>query len=89
MEPLTEIVEDGVNGLVVASDVIGYTKSGVQSHESRVHGLARALDEITDPGVRERLVAGTVRVRVRESLDWSQTVLALDNLVQAVKKVKS
>jgi 1,2-diacylglycerol 3-alpha-glucosyltransferase len=83
--PMNEIVEDGLNGLLVSSHPDGEARSGLTAYAPDVDELARAIEAICDEGLRGRLAAGSVRMR--ERLPWSRTVEDLGRLVASLDRV--
>jgi 1,2-diacylglycerol 3-alpha-glucosyltransferase len=80
--PMNEIVEDGRNGLLVASHPDGETRSGLTAYSPDVDDLARAIERIADDELRARLSAGAIEVRGR--LAWSRTVEDLGKLLDSI-----
>jgi 1,2-diacylglycerol 3-alpha-glucosyltransferase len=83
--PMNEIVEDGLNGLLVRSHADGETRSGLSARTPDVHDLSRAIERIADDDLRERLADGSRRVRAR--LSWSRTLEDLARLVDSLDRV--
>jgi 1,2-diacylglycerol 3-alpha-glucosyltransferase len=83
--PMNELVEDGLNGLLVSSHADGETRSGLSARAPDVDELARAIERIADDGLRARLSAGARRVRAR--LTWARTLEDLGRLVGSVDRV--
>jgi 1,2-diacylglycerol 3-alpha-glucosyltransferase len=79
--PMNEIVEDGLNGILVSSHPDGTTRSGIPAYTPDVDDMARAIEAICDDGARGRLSEGALQVR--ERLSWSRTVEDLARLVEA------
>jgi 1,2-diacylglycerol 3-alpha-glucosyltransferase len=83
--PMNEIVEDGLNGLLVGSHPDGTTRSGLEARAPDVDDLVRAIEAIREDQVRDRLAAGAREVR--ERLSWSRTVDDLGRLVESLDRV--
>ena len=79
MPPLSEIVQNGRNGLLTSSRVIGERANGLPIHEPDVDGLANAIGSALEN--YQDLQAGT-RAR-REELSWDRTVDALKSLLKS------
>ena len=77
--PMNEIVEDGVNGLLVSSYPDGTARSGLTAFTPDVDDMAGAIERIADDGLRTTLSAGALQVR--ERLPWSRTVEDLGKLI--------
>jgi 1,2-diacylglycerol 3-alpha-glucosyltransferase len=77
--PMNEIVTHGVNGLLVASHVVGATKSGVPAVDPDVADLARAYRQLADDAVFDRLVEG--QLAQRAAMPWSRTLDELKALL--------
>jgi 1,2-diacylglycerol 3-alpha-glucosyltransferase len=77
--PMNEIVEDGVNGLLISSHPDGTTRSGLTAFAPDVDDMARALERIADDELRAKLSEGALRVR--EGLSWARTVEDLGRLL--------
>jgi 1,2-diacylglycerol 3-alpha-glucosyltransferase len=80
--PMNEIVEDGLNGLLVRSHADGETRSGLSARTPVVDDLAQAIDRITDDELRARLSDGALAMR--ERLSWSRTVEDLGKLLDSI-----
>jgi 1,2-diacylglycerol 3-alpha-glucosyltransferase len=80
--PMNEIVEDGLNGLLVRSHPDGTTRSGITAYSPDVGDMARAIERICDDELRSRLAHGALEVR--ERLSWSRTVEDLGRLVESL-----
>jgi len=70
--PMNELVDDGVNGLLVRSHADGLANSGIAAKTVDVDGLTAAISRLADPGLRAELSAGALRVRDERS--WDRTV---------------
>ena len=80
--PMNEVVEDGVNGVLVASRRHGTAKSGIPAFEPDVGDLRRAIERLADRSERNALRAGA-RIAQRR-LDWRVTVDGYVRLLDAV-----
>jgi 1,2-diacylglycerol 3-alpha-glucosyltransferase len=80
--PMNEVVEDGLNGLLVRSHPDGETRSGLVAKTPDVDDLARAIERIADDELRARLSDGALQMR--ERLSWSRTVEDLGKLLDAI-----
>ena len=81
--PMNEAVEDGVNGLLVASHPDGEARSGIPALTPDVNALAAAIERLADDSERARLGEGTRRVRDTERR-WELTVRGVGELVERV-----
>jgi 1,2-diacylglycerol 3-alpha-glucosyltransferase len=79
--PMNEIVEDGLNGLLVSSHPDGTTRSGLDAKTPDVDDMAAAIERICDDELRARLAHGALEMR--ERLAWSHTVENLGGLLEA------
>jgi 1,2-diacylglycerol 3-alpha-glucosyltransferase len=70
--PMSEVIRDGDNGLLVSSRRRGRASSGIPAYKPSVRDLARTLGEISEPGRLAELRAGVARAR--ERLRWERTV---------------
>jgi 1,2-diacylglycerol 3-alpha-glucosyltransferase len=82
--PMSEVVTDGLNGLLFASHPDGTTRSGIDAKSPDVGDMARAIAAITDDELRAQLSAGALEVR--ERLTWSRTVEDLGNLLETATR---
>jgi glycosyltransferase involved in cell wall biosynthesis len=80
--PMNEIVEEGVNGLFVNSNVDGSTPSGLPTYDIRVKSTREAIQRLADDDLRAELTAGARRVRDQRS--WSTTVADFGELLSRV-----
>jgi glycosyltransferase involved in cell wall biosynthesis len=78
--PMNELVEDGFNGLLVRSHQDGVAKSGIPAYVPDVEGLARAIEQIADPELREKLSEGARQMAERRN--WSRTVSDVGGLLE-------
>ena len=78
--PMSEVVSDGVNGLLVPSHPDGSARSGIPARRPDVDAMAAAIERIADPEVLAELRAGTERSR--EGLSWERTLAGLAELLQ-------
>ena len=70
--PMNEVVEDGVNGLLVGDVHDGDAPSGIPSMKPDVAGLTAAIERLADPGLRKLLAQGARSSR--DDYAWEQTV---------------
>jgi glycosyltransferase involved in cell wall biosynthesis len=70
--PMNEVVEDGVNGLLVGDVHDGDAPSGIPSMKPDVAGLTAAIEQLADPGLRKLLAQGARSSR--DDYAWEQTV---------------
>jgi glycosyltransferase involved in cell wall biosynthesis len=80
--PMDEVVEDGVNGVLVGSRRRGRTRSGVRAYEPSVRGLRRAIADLADAERRAALAEGARRRRAE--LSWDRTVAGYERLLELV-----
>jgi 1,2-diacylglycerol 3-alpha-glucosyltransferase len=78
--PMNEVVEDGLNGILVASHRDGEARSGIPAFTPDVASLAEAFERLGDPSVRARMEEGAREMRGRRS--WSRTVAGFRDLVE-------
>jgi 1,2-diacylglycerol 3-alpha-glucosyltransferase len=69
--PMNEVVSHGHNGFLVGSHLLGYMKSGLESHEPDVRELAGAFKTLSDPNVLEAMTANSSAKRAE--LSWERT----------------
>ncbi len=69
--PMTEVIEDGVNGLLVDCKPIGFRENGLMAYEPTIDGLRTAIAAFADPVRAKDLAMGTKVVR--EKRNWSLT----------------
>jgi glycosyltransferase involved in cell wall biosynthesis len=69
---MNEVVEDGVNGLLVGDVHDGDAPSGIPSMKPDVAGLTAAIERLADPGLRKLLAQGARSSR--DEYAWEQTV---------------
>ena len=77
--PMNEVVEHGVNGLLVPSHRDGTARSGIAAKRPDPEALTEAIERLADPELRATLAEGARRAR--EKLDWERTVAALGELL--------
>jgi 1,2-diacylglycerol 3-alpha-glucosyltransferase len=70
--PMNELVDDGVNGLLVPSHEDGQANSGIPARTVDVPALTEALERLAEPALRAELEAGAREKR--EQLSWERTV---------------
>jgi glycosyltransferase involved in cell wall biosynthesis len=80
--PMNELVEDGVNGLLVGSIPDGFANSGIPAYSPDVDDLAAAMERVGDAGLRERLSQGALET-ARER-NWERTVADVGELLAGV-----
>jgi 1,2-diacylglycerol 3-alpha-glucosyltransferase len=80
--PMNELVEDGVNGLLVRGIEMGRTKSGIPAFEPDLDELAAAVTRLADDDRRAELSRGAVRMRERWS--WDRTRRGYAELIESV-----
>jgi 1,2-diacylglycerol 3-alpha-glucosyltransferase len=78
--PMNELVEDGFNGLLVRSHQDGLAKSGIPAYLPDVEDMARAIERLADPELRERLSEGARQMAERRN--WSRTVSDVGGLLE-------
>jgi hypothetical protein len=78
--PMNELVEDGFNGLLVRSHQDGVAKSGIPAYVPDVEELARAIERLADPELREKLSEGARQMAERRN--WSRTVSDVGGLLE-------
>lgn len=69
--PINEIIEHGLNGLLVECRPIGTRKNGLTAYEPTIEGLKTAISALNDPERARDLAMGTVEVR--EKRNWNFT----------------
>jgi len=69
--PMSEVIEDGVNGLLVDCKPIGLRENGLMAYEPTIDGLRSAIAAFSDPIRAKDLAMGTKEVR--EKRKWSLT----------------
>jgi 1,2-diacylglycerol 3-alpha-glucosyltransferase len=77
--PMNELVEDGVNGLLVPSHDDGLANSGIPAKTVDVPALTEAISRLADPGLRAELSAGALAKR--EDRSWERTVRDVSELL--------
>lgn len=83
--PMNEIVEDGVNGVLVPGiEAEEPAPSGVAAFDPDPVALAAAIERLLDDDQRAALVAGTGQAR--ERLGWERTVADIKALLERVEK---
>ncbi len=78
--PMNEVVLDGINGICVDSVPWGEAGSGIPAFDPDFEQLTAAIERLGDPGERERLAAGALRLRENER-SWDRTVEGLERLL--------
>jgi glycosyltransferase involved in cell wall biosynthesis len=79
--PVNEVVEHEVNWLLVESALLGHTRSGVESREPDVDGLAAAFRRLAQQEFVADLAQGVARSCA--SRPWMSTVTPIDALVRS------
>lgn len=77
--PMSEVISDGVNGLLVPSHPDGTARSGIPAKRPDVAAMAAAIERIAEPEVLSGLRAGTERSR--EQFSWDHTLEGLAGLL--------
>ncbi len=77
--PMSEVVTDGENGLLVPSVRDGEARSGIPAYRPDVDELSDAIERLSDPELRRDLAAGAERRR--DDLRWENTLSDLDALL--------
>ena len=80
--PMSEVIRDRDNGLLVKSRRRGRANSGIPAQAPSVRGLVRAMRETLDPELLAELRRGVAAAR--ERLAWEHTVAGYDELLRAV-----
>jgi glycosyltransferase involved in cell wall biosynthesis len=70
--PMNEVVEDGLNGILVEGLEDGHAKSGVPAFAPDQDQLVQAIERMADDAERARLSEGALEVKGRRS--WDRTV---------------
>ena len=85
--PMSELVTDGANGLLVRGVPAGEAKSGIPAFDPDVAELTNAIERVADDDIRAQLTRGAVELRGR--LSWDRTVAALGELVDSVAEPRA
>ena len=86
--PMNEVVDDGVNGLLVPGIPDGSApRSGIPAFRPDVAALSSAIERLADDGLRAELAAGARRRR--EELSWETTTRDLADLLALVAPAAS
>jgi len=83
--PMNELVEDGLNGLLVGSRQDGVANSGIPAYAPDVEDLANAIERLADPELRGRLSEGSREMAVRRS--WTRTISDIGGLLAKLSPV--
>ncbi|CAA9459905.1 MAG: hypothetical protein AVDCRST_MAG37-3604 [uncultured Rubrobacteraceae bacterium] len=83
--PMNELVEDGLNGLLVGSHQDGVADSGIPAYVPDVKDLTSVIERLADPELRERLSEGAREMAERRS--WSRTVSDIEGLLAKLSPV--
>jgi glycosyltransferase involved in cell wall biosynthesis len=78
--PMNELVEDGLNGILVRGLPDGQAKSGVPAFAPDPDGLVAAIERIADEELRTQLSKGALEMKRR--LSWERTVTALGDVLE-------
>jgi glycosyltransferase involved in cell wall biosynthesis len=79
---MNELVEDGVNGLLVRGIETGRTKSGIPAFEPDFDELTAAVTRLADDELRAELSRGALRMRERWS--WDRARRGYAGLIESV-----
>ena len=77
--PMNEVVNDGINGLLVPSHPDGAARSGIPARRPDIAAMTAAIEHVADPTALERLRRGTEASRADHR--WESTVAALGELL--------
>lgn len=77
--PMNEVVEHGLNGILVRSHPDGHAESGIAAVRPDVGELAAAIGRLRGPDLRAEL--GTGARTMRDRLSWDRTIGGLRRLV--------
>ena len=77
--PMSEMVLDGLSGILVASTPQGEARSGITAWDPDPGELTAAIERLGDRRELERMRAGVAELR--EQRNWKQTVAALGKLL--------
>jgi glycosyltransferase involved in cell wall biosynthesis len=80
--PMNEVIEDGVNGLLVPGVRTGEASSGIPAFDPDVDELSGAIRRLADPELRAELARGARDAR--ERLGWRGTVQGYAELIDRV-----
>jgi 1,2-diacylglycerol 3-alpha-glucosyltransferase len=80
--PMNEVVEDGLNGVLVPGRPDGEARSGIPAFRPDVASLTEAFERLGDPAERERMESGAKEMR--ERLSWSRSVEGFRAVVESV-----
>lgn len=79
--PINEVIEDGVSGVLVESQVIGRRQNGILVYEPKVASLRSAIAAFSDAHFLKDLLLGTAESRKKR--DWRYTVADYSELLTA------
>ena len=80
--PMNEVVRDGENGLLVRGiERDEPADSGIPAYDPDIGELTDAIERLADPGLRSRLVEGTMEAQGR--LSWDNTLADLRALLDS------
>jgi glycosyltransferase involved in cell wall biosynthesis len=74
--PMNEVVEDGLNGILVDGIEDGLARSGIPAFAPDPEQLVAAIERIAADSERARLTAGALEVKRRRS--WDRTIEGVD-----------
>ncbi len=77
--PMNEVIEDGVNGLLVRSHDDGTARSGIPARRPDIAAMTEAIERLAEPATLADLRAGTERSR--ERFRWERTLDGLAALL--------
>jgi glycosyltransferase involved in cell wall biosynthesis len=77
--PMNEVVEDGLNGILVDGIEDGHAKSGIPAFAPDQDQLVEAIERIADDAERARLSAGALEMKRRRS--WERTIEGVEGVL--------
>jgi glycosyltransferase involved in cell wall biosynthesis len=80
--PMNEVVEDGLNGILVPGLEDGHAKSGIPAFAPDPDALVYAIERIADDAERARLSEGALEVRARRG--WDKTVRDIGSVLDSL-----
>ena len=80
--PMNEMVEDGVNGLLVRGIETGKARSGIPAFDPDIGELAAAILRFGDERFLEELYTGALQIR--EQRRWEKTVTGYSRLLERI-----
>ncbi len=78
--PMSEVIVDGDNGLLVPSHPDGTARSGIPARRPDADAMSHAIESLAEPETLARLRAGTERSRSR--FPWERTVAGVADLLE-------